>query len=156
MKTAGIEYEEGGVEKLEIIKPLWEKLNLYHLKKATNFKEHYEQLSYEVRIKSIVEKSLTGNVAVLLAKDMATGAYIGYCICTEERDGTGEIESLFVDESYRGMGIGERLMEKALAWLASMGTKSYKIVVAEGNEGAFRFYEKFGFYHRSSVLTKKA
>ena len=46
-------------------------------------------------------------------------------------------------------------MKKALEWLDKMKVKETIIAVGDGNEEAFKFYEKFGFYPRVTILTKK-
>lgn len=55
-------------------------------------------------------------------------------------DGT-KIEMLFVDPSCHGMGIGSRLIEHATTIKGS----HLQVDVNEQNEGACRFYERYGF-----------
>jgi hypothetical protein len=46
-------------------------------------------------------------------------------------------------------------MEKALAWLDENKASLKKVVVASGNEDAFKFYSEFGFLPRATILTQK-
>ncbi len=68
---------------------------------------------------------------------------------------TGEIESIFVEEGYRSRGIGSALVERALAWLDTNDSVRNRVSIADGNEAAFSFYKKFGFYPRMTVLEQK-
>ena len=46
-------------------------------------------------------------------------------------------------------------MNRALKWFDDNEVKNRKIIVAQGNEEAFRFYGKFGFYHLFTTLQQK-
>ncbi|CAH1201670.1 Peptidyl-lysine N-acetyltransferase YjaB [Paenibacillus plantiphilus] len=60
-----------------------------------------------------------------------------------------KIEMLFVDPSYHGKGIGSRLIEHA----ARIKGSHLQVDVNEQNEGACRFYERYGFIQtRRSAL----
>ena len=52
-----------------------------------------------------------------------------------------ELHRLYIDDGERGGGIGTLLME---ALHARIGSSDYMLLVVEGNEGAVRFYERFG------------
>lgn len=54
--------------------------------------------------------------------------------------------------TYRGWGLGEKLLSNAIAWMDEMGAHTKTVSVAVGNETAFRFYERFGFYPRKTVM----
>ncbi|WP_408634775.1 GNAT family N-acetyltransferase [Paenibacillus zanthoxyli] len=66
----------------------------------------------------------------------------------------GELDSIFVLQDYRGYGIGQELMTLSLDWLKTNSAKTIAISVLFGNDEALPFYEKFGFYPRTYVLTK--
>ena len=59
-------------------------------------------------------------------------------------DRSGELMRFYIDQRYRGAGLGGRLFEKALAWLHENFDHVYLSVYAE-NFGAQRFYERYGF-----------
>jgi len=144
---AGVKYLEMGPESIEIIRPLWEGLNVHHLVRSPNFRGHYEQMTFDVRKKDLLKKE---HLQVILAtKDDSS---IGYCVCTISAEGDGEIDSIYVEDSYRRSGIGEELMTRAIAWLDSGGAKRKIVAVAAGNEAAIPFYESFGFVPRMTVL----
>ena len=90
------------------------------------------------------------------AVESITGATIGYCISSIDRDDNtiGEIDSIYVDEAYRKSGIGKQLMEKAIEWLSARGTKSQKIIVVVGNEQVLNYYSQFDFFSLHIVLQR--
>lgn len=143
---ADVTYLELGPESLELIRPLWERLNEHHLVRSPSFRYHYEQMTFDVRKADLLKKE---RLHVILA--LSGGAPIGYCVCTIS-DETGEIESIFVLDQYRRSGIGDRLMHLALAWLETGGAKKKIVAVAAGNEAALPFYASFGFLPRMTVL----
>ena len=55
---------------------------------------------------------------------------MAYCIVTVSESGQGEIESIFVEQNYRGMGVGNHLMQMALAWIREAGFSSVKFTDA--------------------------
>jgi ribosomal protein S18 acetylase RimI-like enzyme len=58
----------------------------------------------------------------------------------------GYVRAMYVDEAYRGRGVGRRLMEHALAFAATMdGVRRLTISVTAGNVEATALYESLGF-----------
>ncbi len=55
------------------------------------------------------------------------------------------VDSLAVDRSARGMGIGTALMRKAERQARSMGKRSMSLGVIGENAGAIRLYERLGY-----------
>ena len=51
---------EKDITEIEIIKPLWEKLNLIHLDKSVYFKSKYEKFTFDKRMNSIYKKAEKG------------------------------------------------------------------------------------------------
>lgn len=64
-------------------------------------------------------------------------------------DGVGPdefvVDSLAVDPSYRGMGVGTTLMRRAEEKARSMGKRRMSLWVIGENEGAIRLYERLGY-----------
>ena len=152
---ANIKYTETNQVDIDAIKPLWEKLNEHIRVRSPYFKRHYETFTFDRRKAELLRKADKGLMHICLASDIDTGKIIGYCISTiiKEVDETeGEIDSIFVDSSYRSAGIGDSLMKKALAWMDALGTSKKRISVGVGNESVFTFYERYGFYPRMTML----
>jgi ribosomal protein S18 acetylase RimI-like enzyme len=147
-------YVSGNARLIERVAPLWEELNKQHLSLSPYFKDYYRTLKFEVRKQAILQRAIGGAVRVDLALD-ASESVIGYCVSSIDRWLTGEIDSIFVSPSCRGQGIGTTLMEKALEWLNSKGSKKNIVSVAVGNEQAYVFYSQFGFLPRRTLLEQK-
>jgi ribosomal protein S18 acetylase RimI-like enzyme len=73
----------------------------------------------------------------------------GFIVCDNdwyskyEGKTVGAIHEFAVDRAYQGHGIGRKLMEKCLEYLADRGI--IELWVGERNEKARRFYEGYGF-----------
>jgi diamine N-acetyltransferase len=104
------------------------------------------------RIKKIHE---SGHLQLDPATDTMTGMYTGYCVSPVSADKTGEVESLFGEPACRSSGIGTALVSPWLAGMDSPGTVRKRVSVGNGNEAAWAFYRKFGFYPRMTVLEQK-
>lgn len=59
--------------------------------------------------------------------------------------GALEISRLYLDESQKGTGLAQKLMEMALEWARAKGAPAIYLGVWSQNERAKRFYAKFGF-----------
>jgi len=144
-------YTQGNHDVLDQIKLLWIDLNQYHCQRSLNFKDHYNDMTFEKRRAYLIKKAQRGVLHVDLAFDKATGETVGYLVSSVVEK-TGEIESVFVHAKYRHMGVGGSLMQNALAWMEQQGATSKIVEVSVGNEGAFGFYGRFGFLPRKTVL----
>lgn len=143
------EFINGSRELLDLVQPLWEKLNKHHETNSNYFSDKFRNLKFDVRKnKFINDENLEVRIDLIKDKDL----YIGYCISTINKDLTGEIDSLFVEKEYRKYGLGDKLMTTALRWLDSNGAKTKIIGVAEGNENVLEFYKKYGFHKRRVIL----
>lgn len=96
---------EKNIKELELIKPLWEKLNSVHFDKSIYFKSKYENFTFEKRIKSIYEKSQEGTIKIDMLWNSETDTYVGYCL-SSIKDNLGEIESIYIENNYRKFGLG--------------------------------------------------
>jgi diamine N-acetyltransferase len=108
--------------------------------------------TFEARKQELLAKAGAGKLWVMLVDSNPDGRSVAYCICTVSADGTGEIDSIFVEEQVRGQGIGTELMQLALAWLDSRKVTSKIVSVMSENNEALAFYRHLGFYPRSLLL----
>jgi diamine N-acetyltransferase len=107
---------------------------------------------FEPRKRGILAKAAAGKLRIELVSVVSQTTDIAYCITTVSADGCGEIDSMFVEEHFRGCGIGSELVRRALGWLDSVGASSKVVTVAHGNERALAFYKRFGFHPLSILL----
>jgi ribosomal protein S18 acetylase RimI-like enzyme len=148
-----ITYRRLTATELARIKVLWEELNRIHLADSVYFKEYYAHFSFEKRIENwlrLPEKNF--HLLVSETEDMIP---IGYCISTIDADRKGEIDSLFVNVSFRKQGIGKVLVEKSMEWLKANQCKPIRLTVSYGHESVLGFYQQLGFYSRLTVLEWK-
>jgi ribosomal protein S18 acetylase RimI-like enzyme len=72
----------------------------------------------------------------------------------ELRGPAGFIHDLLVVEDARGAGMGERLLEAAVAWLTEHGVPRVMLWTAAPNEGAQRLFERHGFRRTMIEMTR--
>ncbi|WP_281613385.1 GNAT family N-acetyltransferase [Flammeovirga sp. SubArs3] len=79
---------------------------------------------------------------------------LGYLIASVHRldPSVGEVESLYVEEEYRGEGLGTQLMHEAMSWFNYKNVKVRKLAVGIENETVVEFYRKQGFIPKSIIL----
>ncbi len=65
-----------------------------------------------------------------------------------------EIGSMWVDDKYRGKGIGTKLMDRFEDWARERGATRLKVIASAQNEGAINLYRKRGFENYDLVLEK--
>jgi ribosomal protein S18 acetylase RimI-like enzyme len=147
-----ISYVEGDEALLDQIKPLWEALNRHHLGLSENFKQYYLDMTFQKRKADFLKKAELGEMHVEIAVEKVSGQNVGYCISSVNNEKIGEIKSIFVAETFRGMGIGDALMQKALIWLEQNGAVEKIVEVAAGNEQTWGFYARYGFLPRKTML----
>jgi ribosomal protein S18 acetylase RimI-like enzyme len=136
---------------IDIIKTLWEKNRLYHQNSSEYFKESYRSINFDERIKAF---SMFNKDTMKITVAKSNDKYIGYCISTIV-DGTGELQSLHVDESNRGNGIGRQLASKHIEWMKEMNCKVIGVTVSQENESTICFYRSLGFYPNTLYMQQK-
>ena len=136
---------------IEKIKPLWESLNRIHLEDSVYWKDHYRNFTFEKRM-TFLESFPDDDVKITAV--VKGGELAGYCISTVSA-GTGEIDSLYLDEKVRNMNLGNRLVELHVDWLKSKDCGKIKVAVSHGHESVLKFYNKQGFFERRIELELK-
>jgi diamine N-acetyltransferase len=139
---------------IDLIRPLWEKLNEMHRERSPFFSGEYEALTFEKR----KEKLLGGGRTEWRAEVARTAPgreIVAYCLSSITRDLEGEIDSIYVEPAWRRFRVADTLMRHALGWLDGRGAVSKRVSVAAGNEQALPFYEFYHFYPRYIVLLER-
>ena len=57
----------------------------------------------------------------------------------------GLLDELFVDEQWRGKGVGTKALAFAEEWSRNRGFRALRLEVSHANPGALRLYRRFGF-----------
>lgn len=106
--------------------------------------EKFEQL-YGLWIEKSVNKTIAE--AVLIRK--IAGKIVGM-VTVGVKNNRGDIGLIAVDESARGMKIGEKLVNAALHWSVVKGHKTVQVVTQGVNEAACKLYEKCGYHNEKT------
>lgn len=72
------------------------------------------------------------------------GTVLGYCVLRILAD-EGEIQRIAVDPVFRRQGIARKLMDSMAALARMKGVREVALEVREGNLGARKLYESYGF-----------
>ncbi|HEY3867033.1 MAG TPA: GNAT family N-acetyltransferase [Actinocrinis sp.] len=101
---------------------------------------------------------LAGTDALVLVAD-AGGEIVGHLVGTFAKPSAmwlaarAELVSMYVTPSWRGGGLGGRLVEGFTGWARERGAERLVVEAYTANEGAVRFYRRNGFAPRSATLT---
>lgn len=147
------EYYETDETELDLIKRLWEKLRFHHKMRSKYFFQYYENISFESRKAELMKKAEDGVIRVDIARDSSGEELVGYCVSSIVDD-IGEIDSIYVEESFRNEGIGDTLMKRSLYWLNNYGIENILVKLSAGNDDVLRFYSHYGFYPKHIILKK--
>lgn len=91
---------------------------------------------------------------------LAGGAAAGYLVLTacyslEFHGRFGLLDELFIEEAWRGNGIGSAALAFVDEQCRARGWKTVRLEVAEDNDGARRLYQRFGYRtERRRLMTK--
>lgn len=84
---------------------------------------------------------------------------VGYGVAryNELRDGgrLGVIGDLFVSSDFRGVGVGEAMMDLLMGWCEEQGCFGVDSVALPGNRPTKNFFEGFGLVARAIVVHKR-
>ncbi len=152
IKSETVEIQSGGDEFLDRIAPLWRGLREHHARVSEHFSGQVAARPFEDRRRDLVSKAVKMKVDIACAR----GRDIGYCITTIDKENRGELDSLFIEEDYRRMGLGRRMAESALEWLRTEGARPIFLTVLAGNDKVMPFYESLGFFPRNIQMEFKA
>lgn len=129
------------------------------LKRVKNF-PGFNDLSVEETLNNV--KKYQGKI-LLAQKDQTTVGYI-VGVIWEQSDKNkleigihklGEVIDLYIEESYRGRGIGTEMLLMMEGYFKGKGCDSMWIEVFAPNENAHAVYKKFGFIDREVGMLKQ-
>lgn len=111
----------------------------------------------ERRLQALAERS----DHIVLVAETDGGAVVAWChaggALPVETGPFAEILGLVVDESRRGQGIGEKLVEAAAEWAIGNGFETIRVRSNVVRERTHRFYERLGFARvKSQVVFSRA
>ncbi len=124
---------------LEKIRLLWEKLNRIHAKKSPYFSNEYSGKTFAEQKKEFILKAHLMPTTLFTALDKDKDYLAGYCFASAEPKMAGEVDSLYVDEFYRSLHLGQDLLKRAINWMDEIGVHRKIIEVYTGNEDVLPF-----------------
>ena len=95
----------------------------------------------------------TGENVIFAAR--AAGRIIGLCWCVLFDPGTGlegEVAEVYVEEAFRGRGIGKRLLRRAIQLFRERNVTFAAVWTRENNPQAIRLYEEAGFRRTEQLV----
>lgn len=142
------------LEEIEILRKPLESLNKHHNNKSIYFSSSYPRVTFDERVKNYRANEKSGKYRIEVLTSSETETIIGFCIIYIKLD-LGKIEVLYVDENCRRIGIGTKLINNAMKWFALNNIHEIELTVVYGNDDAISFYQKFGFYPRSYIMSNR-
>ena len=114
---------------------------------------------------AFLETQLTSPDSLVLVAERATGdtpaTVIGYVYAgieplswKELRGESGFVHDLLVSDEARAFGVGQRLLDAAMAWLKERGVPRVMLWAAAPNSGAQRLFMRNGFRPTMIEMTK--
>jgi ribosomal protein S18 acetylase RimI-like enzyme len=73
------------------------------------------------------------------------GRGVGFVLVTEVAPQQGHLPQIAVLPEYQRQGIGRRLLDYSLRWLATAGFETLSLIVSRANDRALRLYRDLGF-----------
>lgn len=142
------------IKDLETLQSFYKKLSLFESQFTDEFNEDW---AYGKKGKRFFEKLLTGrNAFALVTED--NGEMVGYASVSikkttfRKRSKLAVLEQLFVNDDYRGKGVGTLLMQEVKRKLKAREVPRLQLYAVKSNEKAIDFYKKNGFIEFLSVL----
>lgn len=139
------------MEEIEQIRELWEKNRIYHERNAEHFSEDYKNANFDRRMNGF-KSYPTENLKITVAEE--SGERIGYCL-SAVKNGVGELETLHVDERFRGTGTGKALVKEHIAWMKEKDCETIGVTVMPENESTVGFYRSLGFFPNTMYMRMK-
>ena len=77
---------------------------------------------------------------------MDASQFVGFFLYQQILD-AGEVLTFAVSKTFQGQGIGQRLLERAIAQARTLNLQALYLEVKDGNDAACYLYQKYGFSH---------
>ncbi len=142
-------------EDIEVIRPLVDQLFKLQAERAEEkWKPMLSSMTVESRLHPDFEAEVYpyADTQLIMVKDEDINRYVGFAYSTMGRDQKGNLKLYFIEEPYRGKGIGSKLFKDAMEFIEAHKPEEILIYVSNGNEQALNFYMNKGFRFKSVVF----
>jgi ribosomal protein S18 acetylase RimI-like enzyme len=117
---------------------------------------------WEAHFSAAMRRAVCADDAIcFIAREIGTGFPCGFALAALHHDSDMwryhewvEIEALYVEESLRGSGLAEILLNRACEWAESVGQSVVQLYVTASNARAIRFYRHSGFRVTQEIMRK--
>jgi len=111
----------------------------------------FERKQCDELYRTWITKSCHGYADIVMVAEHESRP-VGYVTCHLKEDGSGEIGLMGVDSSVRKLGLGEKLVRRALCWFHEREAQDVTVVTQGSNIAAQRLYQRCGFASRALQL----
>ena len=164
-----ITYENIPESELYKLESLCNRLMAYQKSKAFIEPERFDIMNYETRLVPSVKGARYNHITIAKDGEEIIGyAYTNICkketyaggmfgaffeMDSVEGDFVGCLSQFYIEDAYRGKGVGHELFNRSMVWLKSFtDVQDYFIFVSNGNQSARDFYESRGFKYSHDIL----
>lgn len=129
---------------------------------------HHEVYAKYYAVKPGTESTLVEHVRDLMNRNCVfyiaevggriVGFVSGYVVMRNPQlaiERIGKVDNIFVDDSFRGLGIGTKLLEALLTYFKRQGTTYTELSCDFANEKALRLYKKLGFKEQKVMMVRE-
>lgn len=138
------------IEEIDLLENCLIDLANYHNNVSAYFEGIYPLKPYEETLNAIKQqvrekKSIVDGLFV-------KGSVIGFCKISLEGK-AGQLDYLYINEKYRGLGYGTLLMDWAMSEFERNHVDRIDLKVVVGN-AAEKMYQKYGFHPQQTIMSK--
>ena len=117
---------------------------------------------WETHFDAAMEEAVRGRESLcLIACERQSGQTCGFVLAAIHRDSGMwrhrewvEVEGLYVEDAWRGQGLGACLLARTCDWAKRMGQPVVQLYVTASNGQALRFYGREGFRQAQAILRR--
>ncbi len=120
-------------------KEILKELNKYKKERSNSLREDVKLKGVEVLVYEI-DKGVVG---------------FGVASLNEGKMCNSEISLIFIKESFRGKGVGGRIMRELLKWLKKNHSKKVVVSTSVKNQASIKLNKKFGFKDAAIMMEKQ-
>lgn len=117
--------------------------------------------AWETQFDVMMEEALHGEALCLVACTENADQPCGFTLAAVHHDSDMwryhewvEVEALYVDDTWRGCGLAQALLDRACEWAEGIGQGVVQLYVTASNERAIRFYHHEGFGETQTIMRK--
>ena len=156
--TINLTYEYSKVTKkedVEVLRPLVDQLFKLQAERADKkWKQILSSMTIESRLLPDFEAEVFpyADTQLIMVKDEDINRYVGFAYSAMGRDQKGNLKLFYLEDAYRGKGVGSKLFEDAMAFIEAHQPEEILIYVSNGNEQGLNFYTSKGFRYKSMFM----